>query len=674
MGGDRGAQSSGAWRNVSAARTGCAERILKVAIWISWRASTKAQLALESVAPKGGMRILQSIRSVNPEGGGVIEVVKQFSRVLESRGHDVTVASLDAPEDPWVKSFPHHLVPLGPAKAGYGVSPRFVPWLRERAGEFDAVIVNGIWQFNSFGVWRALRGTGKHYFVFPHGMLDPWFKRMYPLKHAKKWLYWPWAEYRVLRDAHAVLFTCEQEKALARESFWLYRANERVVPLGIARPAGDADAQREQFLDRFPELRGKRVLLFLGRIHEKKGCDLLLRAFAEVIAIDPDLTLVFAGPEQQDAGVCRELAKQQGVADRVVWTGMIGGDLKWGALRCAEVFVLPSHQENFGMAVVEALACGVPVLISREVNIWREIVAAGAGFADSDDVEGTMRILKRWFDLEAAEKHAMRQRAFECFSNSFEINHATDNLLAVLHNGNGMAHQLSKSAGAARRPGAAPAKARAKLDAGARHEKRTRAERIAAEILEEPEAPQFRVDLTRSKTRWPLKLLAARVAWACLVKPFFMMLPRPCGKLRIAILRAMGAKIGKGCHLEPRLKILLPWNLELGDHVAIGREVEFLNFAPVRIGAMTVVSQYSYLCTGTHDYTHPHFPLTFAPITIGSECWVAARSFVSPGVTIGNGSVVGASSVVIKNLPAWMVCAGNPCRPIKPREIKKVNP
>jgi putative colanic acid biosynthesis acetyltransferase WcaF len=119
---------------------------------------------------------------------------------------------------------------------------------------------------------------------------------------------------------------------------------------------------------------------------------------------------------------------------------------------------------------------------------------------------------------------------------------------------------------------------------------------------------------------------------------------------------------------------LLPWNIELGNHVAIGREVEFLNFAPVRIGSMTVVSQYTYLCTGTHDYTHPHFPLTFAPITIGQECWVAARSFISPGVTIGHGAVVGASSVVTKNLPAWMVCAGNPCRPIKPREIKKVNP
>ena len=81
---------------------------------------------------------------------------------------------------------------------------------------FDAVIINGLWQYHSFGAWRALRGTATPYYVFPHGMLDPWFKRSFPLKHLKKWLYWPWAEYRVLRDARAVIFTCEAESSSRR--------------------------------------------------------------------------------------------------------------------------------------------------------------------------------------------------------------------------------------------------------------------------------------------------------------------------------------------------------------------------------------------------------------------------------------------------------------------------
>jgi len=384
------------------------------------------------------MRILHTIRSVNPEGGGVIETVKQFSRALERQGHDVTIASLDAPTDPWVKDCPHRVEALGPSRANYGMSPRFVPWLRDNAGKFDTVVVNGLWQFNSFGVWKALRGSGTHYFVFPHGMLDPWFKRTYPLKHAKKWLYWPWAEYRVLRDAHSVLFTCEEERRLARNSFWLYRCHERVVSLGISRPSGEAAAQRELFLNRFPECRGKRLVLFLGRIHEKKGCDLLIRAFAAVASSHSELQLVMAGPEQQDSARWHELANELGVAERIVWTGMLSGDLKWGALRAAEVFALPSHQENFGIAVVEALACGVPVLISREVNIWREIVEDGAGLAEPDTVDGTTKLLRDWLAKTPSEREQMRTTAERCFADRFEINRATANLLHVLqNNGNG---------------------------------------------------------------------------------------------------------------------------------------------------------------------------------------------------------------------------------------------
>ena len=379
------------------------------------------------------MRILRSIHSVNPAGGGPIEGIKQVAQVHRAAGHETEIVSLDAPDAAWAKECPVKVHALGPGRTGYGFSGRFVPWLREHRREYDAVIVSGLWQYSGFGVWRALRGTDTPYFVFPHGMLDPWFKRAYPLKHLKKWLYWPWADYRMLRDARAVLFTSEEECRAARESFRLYRCNEVVVNYGIATPTGDADVQKQAVLQRFPELAGMRAFLFLSRIHEKKGCDLLIRAFAKIALSDDSLRLVFAGPDQTGwAAQLRALSEQLGIADRIVWTGMISGDLKWGMLHLAEAFVLPSHQENFGIAVAESLACGTPVLISNKVNIWREIEQDRAGLVDEDDEPGTTRLLEKWFGLSSGEKQAMRKIARRCFQSRFEVTRAAETLIGAI--------------------------------------------------------------------------------------------------------------------------------------------------------------------------------------------------------------------------------------------------
>ena len=335
------------------------------------------------------MKILRSIHSVNPAVGGPIESIRQSSLALTRRGHEVEIVSLDAPGDPWVQAFPAPVHALGPGRGGYGYTPRFSRWIKEHRAQYDAVVVQGIWQYHSFGVWRGLRGSGTPYFVFPHGMLDPWFKRTYPLKHLKKWAYWPWAEYRVLRDAAAVLFTSKEEERLARESFWLYRCRAQVVNYGTAAPEIDESCAREDFFGAFPHLRGQPFLLFLGRLHEKKGCELLLKAWA-TISRDRALHLVMAGPCADDDYLrrLRALAGGDDGTSRVTFTGMLEGDRKWGAFAAAEAFILPSHQENFGIAVVEALACGTPVLISQEVNIWREIIADEAGYAEEDDLPG----------------------------------------------------------------------------------------------------------------------------------------------------------------------------------------------------------------------------------------------------------------------------------------------
>jgi glycosyltransferase involved in cell wall biosynthesis len=372
------------------------------------------------------MKILRCIHSLDPAIGGPLESVRQSTLVLQRRGHAVEIASLDAPG---AQDFPVPVHALGPGRSSYGYSARFVPWLKENRERFDAVLVHGIWQYNSFGVWRALCGSATPYFVFPHGMLDPWFNRTYPLKHLKKLLYWPWAEYRVLRDAAAVLFTSEEEKRLARESFALYQAKEVVVNYGTAAPEVDWAAAEAEFGERFPQLRGQRFFLFLGRLAEKKGCDLLLQAFARSLGKGV-AHLVLAGPGADESYLrrLRELARDL----PVVFAGMLSGNLKWGALRSADVFVLPSHQENFGIAIAEALACGTPVLISKAVNIWREVVADGGGFAEEDNLAGTTRLLERWLALVPEARAEMSRQARASFAKRFEINRAVDSLLEVM--------------------------------------------------------------------------------------------------------------------------------------------------------------------------------------------------------------------------------------------------
>ena len=345
------------------------------------------------------------------------------------------IISLDAPDDPWVRESPVPVHALGPGCGSYGYAPGFSDWIKTHRNEYDAVIVHGLWQYSSFGVWRALAGTDTPYFVFPHGMLDPWFKRTYPLKHIKKLLYWPWGDYRVLRDAAAVLFTSEEERRLARESFALYRCNEVVVNYGTAAPATNLESAREDFFQNFPKLRGQRFFLFLGRLHEKKGCDLLIKAFAgfqKSLAADSPMHLVLAGPSA-DEEYLRELKALAADDGFISFTGMLTGDRKWGAFSAAEAFVLPSHQENFGIAVVEALACGTPVLISNQVNIWREIEADAAGYVENDDLAGTTALLKRWVATAPGVRATMKQNAKECFARRFEIGEATDSLLKVLH-------------------------------------------------------------------------------------------------------------------------------------------------------------------------------------------------------------------------------------------------
>jgi len=392
--------------------------------------------------PDRPRRILRAIHTLRRESGGPSESVLRSTAALLALGHQVEVITEDPPGTPPPGAFPFH--PLGRRDdATLGV------WLRAHHARFDAVLVHGLWQ-NAAPVHRALRGTATPHLVFPHGMLDPWFRRAYPLKHVKKQLYWWRHESAALHAAAAVCFTCEAERDLARRTFFPYRVRERVVAYGTARPPAADPAAHAALLARFPALARGPFLLFLGRVHDKKGVRELVAAYAAHRREHPAAPrLVVAGPcaDPAEAAGLRRLARKAGLAQAdlsadvpgeaaadapLVWLPMLGDEAKWAALRACEAFVLLSHQENFGIAVAEALACGRPVLISDKVNIWREIAADHAGIVGPDTVAGGLDLLRAWAALAPAGRAAMGAAALACFEARFEITRAARDLAAAV--------------------------------------------------------------------------------------------------------------------------------------------------------------------------------------------------------------------------------------------------
>lgn len=379
------------------------------------------------------MKILHIISTLSPTSGGPAQTINNITGEFSQReGVSIEVVSLDSPNASWMQNINYRIYPLGPSFGKYGFNFKLIPWLKKYADDYDAIFIHGLWQFIGLAAWSTLRNKKKSYFIFPHGMLDPWFKETYFLKHIKKWFYWLIVEHRVLRDAQKVLFTSDIESQDAPKSFSLYKVNGYVISYGVSPPPRNTKPLRNLFFLSYPKLKGKRIFLFLGRIHRKKGCDLLIEAFAEIAKQDSSFHLVMAGPDKE--GMTKKLKKEAldlNVAHQITWTGILTGDIRWGAYYASEVFCLPSHQENFGLSVVEALGCGKPVLISNKINIWNKIKLEGAGLVDSDSLDGTLRNFKAWLSMPENDKRRMQAKALPCFNKHFTIEKLCDEIIKL---------------------------------------------------------------------------------------------------------------------------------------------------------------------------------------------------------------------------------------------------
>jgi len=253
----------------------------------------------------------------------------------------------------------------------WGLAPSLAGTLGRMVPRHDLVHIHWLFDFSSIAAARAAVAARVPFVLHPHGSLDPFLSRR---NHHFKRLYLATIGRPLLSRAAALVFTAERER---RQATYRPRRTEWVVPVGVDLTEFMPIPPPGTFRTAFPDVRGP-FLLFLGRLSPQKGLDLLLGAFQKLLTRRPDLWLVIAGPDYRGyESTVRALAASLGVERRVVFPGLLSHQLKLGAFVDAELFVLPSYAENFGAVIIEALACGLPVVISDQVNIQQELNAAG---------------------------------------------------------------------------------------------------------------------------------------------------------------------------------------------------------------------------------------------------------------------------------------------------------
>jgi glycosyltransferase involved in cell wall biosynthesis len=392
---------------------------------------------------------------MDPSSGGPCQGIRNSVPEMLKMGIQNEVATLDAPKSAFIGSDPFPVHALGPGKTSWMYSPRLIPWLIDNLLDYNVVIVHGLWNYHAYAVRRVFDRARRHtgvrqlpsLLVMPHGMLDPYFQKASgrQIKAIRNWLYWKVIEHYLIEKADVLLFTCQQELLLAGVTFRPYRPRLAInVGYGIANPPLADTGMTLAFHKNCPNLHGKPYWLFLGRIHIKKGILLLLRAYHQLLrnqGLDQSgdgntlPQLVIAGPGFETV-YGRQLEtyveSNPELRPNVHFAGMLIGEAKWGALYGCDSFILPSHQENFGIAVVEAMACSKAVLISNRVNIWREISEDRAGIVADDCEAGIYSLLKKWIMLSPTQRNEMHVNAAACFRKRYTIEAHIRNLKKVI--------------------------------------------------------------------------------------------------------------------------------------------------------------------------------------------------------------------------------------------------
>ena len=378
------------------------------------------------------MKVLHVIPSVGPLHGGPSFVLRTMTEALAAKGVSVSVATtddnsggrlnvrLDAPslENGVIYRY------FWRQTRFYTVSWPLYRWLSSHVADYDLVHIHAIFSFASTAAASVAARRGVPYVICPHGTLNSWgiANRRPNLKQLSLGC----IERPILTRAACVQFTSEQERLEAQAV--APKVTGRVIPNSMNRASHGTTASQEMTL-RFPELIGKRIVLFLSRLDRKKGLDLLLKAFARVIDQLSDVALVIAGNGEPEFIVeLKDSAASLGIENSIVWAGFLEAEAKDAALASANVFVLPSYSENFGIAVIEAMAAGLPVIVSDQVGIHTEIRENSAGVVVSCDAYEVAGAVIRLL-MNPVDGKAMAERGRHFAEREYSREAVTDKLL-----------------------------------------------------------------------------------------------------------------------------------------------------------------------------------------------------------------------------------------------------
>lgn len=378
------------------------------------------------------MKILRILPSMNPKCGGVAEAVKQSAIVMKEERITIEAVTFDQKNSDFLNELPLKVFALGQGFSGYGIKFSLLVWLMKNLKNYDLVIIDGLWMFHVIsGYICKLKGIP--YFIYSHGMLDPYFNKN-KLKYLKKLPFWFLIERNVIRFAKSIVFTCKEEMILAKKSFPLFKGTSKVVTLGIETIDADKQYLKKLFEETFPELKDKKLFLYLSRIHEKKGLDLLIKSLTSLDAsLLTDVKFIIAGSgDEKYIAKLKQMISDANLEPYFTWVGMLSGNLKWAAFNSSDAFILPSHQENFGIVVAEALSFSLPVLTTNKVNIWQEVQDYNAGIIQNDDTKGINILVKKFLALNEDEKKQLKTNGLQCFEESFSKDAFKQDFLKLL--------------------------------------------------------------------------------------------------------------------------------------------------------------------------------------------------------------------------------------------------